>query len=130
MKLDTYPFPMSMVNLEEKKILVRSNQAGTTRGKYVIESDELRCRMIVPRSPKVGPWKENIARRTMQRVKPMSTMVIEKYLRQQQDGVYIRQRKRLRSLGYRYGSINPAPCVRGQLQHLGYAWSRGGCRGL
>jgi hypothetical protein len=33
MKLDVDPFLVGMVNLEEKKILVHSGQASTTRGK-------------------------------------------------------------------------------------------------
>jgi hypothetical protein len=70
-------------------------------------------------------WKENIARRTTRRVKPMSAMLIEKYLRQQQEGVYIRQRKRPRLLGYRFGPINPASRGRGQLQHPEYARPHG-----
>jgi hypothetical protein len=126
MKLDTDPFPASMVNLEEKRILVCSNQANTTHWKNVIVSDELRLRIIVPRSPEVGTWKENIARKTTWRVKPTSTMLIEKYLRQLQDGVYIGQRKRPRSLGYRYGPINPASRGRVQLHYLEYARPHGG----
>jgi hypothetical protein len=43
MKLDVDPFSVGMVNLEEKKILVSYDQAGTTQGKSMIVSDELRC---------------------------------------------------------------------------------------
>jgi hypothetical protein len=42
MKLDTYPFPVSMVELMEKKVLVRTDQAETTNGKNVVVFDELR----------------------------------------------------------------------------------------
>jgi hypothetical protein len=51
------------------------------RGKNVIVSNKLRHRMIAPRNPEVGTWKENIGRKTAWRVKPMSVMLIEKYLR-------------------------------------------------
>jgi hypothetical protein len=39
---------------------------------------------VKPRSPVVGVWKENYARRMAQRVKPASRMLIDKYIRQQQ----------------------------------------------
>jgi hypothetical protein len=39
---------VSMINFE-KKVLVRASQAGTTRGKNVIASDEPRLKMITPR---------------------------------------------------------------------------------
>jgi hypothetical protein len=42
MKLDTDLFPMGMVELMDKKVLVRTNQAETTKGKNVVISDELR----------------------------------------------------------------------------------------
>jgi hypothetical protein len=83
MKLDTDLFPMSMIELGEKKILVCSSQANTTRGKNVIVSDELRSQMVKPRDPEVGTWKENYAIRPVRRVKPTSSMLIDKYMRQQ-----------------------------------------------
>jgi hypothetical protein len=82
--------------------------------------------MIAPRSTEVGAWKENVARKATQRVKPTSAILIKKYPRQRQDGVYTTQRKRLRLLGYRYGPISPASHRRGPLQHLGCAWPCGG----
>jgi hypothetical protein len=39
MKLDIDLFPVNTVGFEEMKILVRSDQASTTRGKNVIVSD-------------------------------------------------------------------------------------------
>jgi hypothetical protein len=79
MKLDTDPFPVDMVELMDKKILVRTDQAEMTRGKNVIISDELRNRMIEPHNPEIGMWKENVMWRPAKRVKPMSAMLIEKY---------------------------------------------------
>jgi hypothetical protein len=102
MQLDMNPFPVGMVELAHRKILVWSSQADTTKGKNVIVSDDFRNKMMKLHSPEVGIWKENVGRRSAQRVKPTSDMLIKKYLRQQQDGVYIRQRKRSRSPGYRY----------------------------
>jgi hypothetical protein len=46
MKLDANPFPVVMINFEEKKILVHTSQAATTKGKNIIVSDEARARMI------------------------------------------------------------------------------------
>jgi predicted GTPase len=60
MKLDVDPFPVNVVNLEGKKVLVRTDQAETTKGKQVAVSDELKNHMIKPKSPEVGVWKENI----------------------------------------------------------------------
>jgi hypothetical protein len=60
MMLDTDPFPVGMVNLEEKKVLVRSDQEGTTMGKNVIVSDDLRNKTIKPRNPEPSVWKENV----------------------------------------------------------------------
>jgi hypothetical protein len=85
MMLDKDLFLVGMVSLEEKKVLVWSDQASTTKGKNVVMSDELRNRMMVPRNPEVSVWKENISRRYTRQVRPTSAMLIEKYLRQQQE---------------------------------------------
>jgi hypothetical protein len=84
MKLDMDPFPVGMVNLEEKKVLVRSDQASTIMGKNVIVSDDLRNKMIKPRNPEPGVSKENVRREPVRRIKPTSSMLIEKYVRHQQ----------------------------------------------
>jgi hypothetical protein len=42
MKLDTDPFPVGMVELMNKKVLVRKDQDETTKGKNVVIFDELR----------------------------------------------------------------------------------------
>jgi hypothetical protein len=68
MKLDVDPFPMGIVELREKKILVRTDQAGTTKGKNMVVSDELWARMIKPKSPEVGAWKENVSHKPLHKV--------------------------------------------------------------
>jgi hypothetical protein len=65
MKLDTDPFPVGMVELELKKILVRTDQVETTKVKNVIVVDDLRNRMIKP----INQWLE----------------LTEKYKRQQEE---------------------------------------------
>jgi hypothetical protein len=79
MKLDVDPLPVNAIDFSEKKVLVRSDQATTTKGKNVVISDELRRRRIKPRSPEIGRWKENTTRKPMGRVKPMCNMLVDKY---------------------------------------------------
>jgi hypothetical protein len=84
MKLDMNPFPMDMINFEEKKILVRTSQATTTRGKNVIISDEQRSRMLKPRWPEMDVWKANEYRKSQPERRPTSSFLAEKYVRMQQ----------------------------------------------
>jgi hypothetical protein len=84
MKLNLDPFHIGMVMLMDKKVLVlvRTDQAETTRGKNVVIFDELCNRMIKPHNLEIGVWKENVLRKPTKRVKPTSAMLIEKYQRQ------------------------------------------------
>jgi hypothetical protein len=59
-KLDMDSFPIGMVELMDKKVLVLSDQAEMTKGENVVISDELRNRMIKPHNPKIGVWKDNV----------------------------------------------------------------------
>jgi hypothetical protein len=61
MKLDKDPFltNMNMVELDGKKVLVRSSQAESTKGKDVIVGTERPPRMIKPKSLKGGQWQKN-----------------------------------------------------------------------
>jgi hypothetical protein len=79
MKLNTVPFPIGMVELMDKKVLVRTDQAETTKGKNVVVFDELCNQMIKPHNLKSGVSKENMQRKLAKRVKPTSAMLIEKY---------------------------------------------------
>jgi hypothetical protein len=60
MKLDTNPFPVGMLELMNKKILVRTDQAETTKGKNLVIFDDPCDWMIKPDNPEVGVWKENV----------------------------------------------------------------------
>jgi hypothetical protein len=82
MKLNTGPFPVSMVEVEHKKILVHTDQAETTKGKSVVVSDDLCNCIIKPHNLEIGMWKESMQRKPAKRVKSMSAMLIEKYQRQ------------------------------------------------
>jgi hypothetical protein len=85
MKLDTDPFlvNVNLINFEEKMVLVRTRQADTTRGKNVIVSDDPRARMVKPQSLEFSVWKVNHRRWTGPKVKPTSSMLLEKYVQQQ-----------------------------------------------
>jgi hypothetical protein len=78
MKLDTDPFPIVVVELMDKKVLMRTDQAETTMGKNVVICDELHNRKIKPHNLKIGVWKENVLRKLVKRVKPVSATLIEK----------------------------------------------------
>jgi hypothetical protein len=79
MKLDTNTFPVGMVELMDKKVLVHTDQAETTKGKNVVVFNELRNQMIKPHNPEIGVRKENVPQKLSKTVKPTSTMLIEKY---------------------------------------------------
>jgi hypothetical protein len=79
MKLDMDPFLIGMVEIQHKKILVRTDQAKTTKGRNVVVSIDLRNKMMKPHNPKIGMWKENMQRKPAKRVKPTSAMPIKKY---------------------------------------------------
>jgi hypothetical protein len=81
MKLNMDPFPVGMVELMNKKVLVHKDQAKMTKGKNVVIFDDLRNRMIKPHNPEIGVWKENVQRKPAKRVKPTLAMLIEKYQR-------------------------------------------------
>jgi hypothetical protein len=82
MKLDTDPFPISMVELMDKKVLVRTGQAKMTKGKNMVVFDELRNQMIKPHNLKIGVWKESVLQKPTKRIKPTLAMLIKKYQRQ------------------------------------------------
>jgi hypothetical protein len=82
MKLDTDPFPIGMVELMGKKVLVCMDLAKTTKGKNVVISDELHSWMIEPHNPEITVWKENVLQKPTKKVKPTSAMLIEKFQQQ------------------------------------------------
>jgi hypothetical protein len=82
MKLNTDTFLVGMVELMDKKVLVRTDQAETNKGKHIVVFDELHNQMIKPHNPEIGMWKENVSWKPAKRLKPMSAMLIEKYQRQ------------------------------------------------
>jgi hypothetical protein len=83
MKLDVDPFLVNTIGFEEKRILVHSDQAGTTKGKNVVIRTILEIKCWSHEAPEVGVWKENVWRKPIQRRRPSLDMLIDKYLRQQ-----------------------------------------------
>jgi hypothetical protein len=81
MKLDTNPFLIGMVELIDKKVFMRTDQAKMTKGKNVVVFDELRNRMIKPHNPKISVWKENVLWKPTKRLKSTPAMLIEIYQR-------------------------------------------------
>ncbi len=82
MKLDHDPFPVNTIDFNNKKVLIRLEQVVSTKGKEVVV-EEPRPKMIVPKSPEVGVWKENKGETSSSRTprKPMVSfdMLLNKY---------------------------------------------------
>jgi hypothetical protein len=88
MRLDVDPFPVNMINFEEKRVLVRTDQAESTKGKKVRVSDQLKLRMMKPKNPEAGVWKENVEKKVRREWRPTSSFLMEKYARQRQRSVF------------------------------------------
>jgi hypothetical protein len=65
----------------DRKVLVLTDQAETTKGKNMVISEELHSQMVKPHNLEIGVWKENVLQKLAKRVKPTSAMLIEKYQR-------------------------------------------------
>jgi hypothetical protein len=81
MRLDVDPFLVDMINFDEKRVLVWTDQAETTEGKNVVVSDKLRARMVKTHSPEVDVWKRIMPRKSCREWKPTSSFLMEKYIR-------------------------------------------------
>jgi hypothetical protein len=81
MKLDKDPFPANMntVELDGKKILVRSSQAKSTKGKEVIIGEERQPRMIRPKNLEIGRWKKNERSKPQSHLKVTFDILMAKY---------------------------------------------------
>ena len=89
MKLDGDPFPINMVELESKKIIVRSDQTESAREKNVVDNSAP-PRMIKPKNLEIGVWKVNRGRRQAPRPKPTVSMLLEKYTSHKTNNVFNR----------------------------------------
>jgi hypothetical protein len=61
LKLNKDPFPMNMniVELDGKKVLLRTSQAESIKGKEVVIGEERPLRMNKPKSLNDGQWQKN-----------------------------------------------------------------------
>jgi hypothetical protein len=119
MKLETDSFPMNMnmINFEEKRVLVRTSQVESTRGKNVIVSEIPWARMIKPKSPEPWVWKTNQRHWNRPRVRVTSDLLIEKYSRQKEASVF-----------QRLGSVKRRRSPSGDPVCTTQKWSRGSYR--
>jgi len=90
MKLDRDPFPINVIDFEGKKVLVRADQKESTKGKNVVFADEIKTKMIKPKSPEVDVWKVNERRKPQPVFKPTSEFLLNKYTSQQKRNVFQR----------------------------------------
>jgi hypothetical protein len=79
MKLDSDSFPIDVIDFENKKVLVRSDQTESTQGKNVVVDHSAAPRMVKPKNPEVRVWKVNGGRKQAQKIKPTVIMLLEKY---------------------------------------------------
>nr|AAX96785.1 retrotransposon protein, putative, unclassified [Oryza sativa Japonica Group]ABA92547.1 retrotransposon protein, putative, unclassified [Oryza sativa Japonica Group] len=85
MKLDHDPFPVNTINFNDKKVLIRPEQAECTKEKGVVIG-ESRPKMMVPKNPEVGVWKENRSEasssKAPKKAKVTFNMLLDKYEKQ------------------------------------------------
>src|SRR5512141_373037 len=85
MKLDHDPFPVNTINFNDKNVLIRLEQAESTKGKEVVIG-EPRPKMMVPKNPEVGVWKENRSEasssKAPSKTKVTFDMLLDKYEKQ------------------------------------------------
>ena len=79
-----------MIEFENKKMLIRSHQTDSPKGKNVVVDDNVAPRMIKPKNPEVGVWKVNGGRRQAPKIKPTVSMLLEKYTSRMAGNVFNR----------------------------------------
>jgi hypothetical protein len=77
-----------MINFEEKRVLVHTDQVESTKGKKVLVFDQLKLRMMNPKNPEAGVWKENVHKKVWREWRPTSSFLMEKYARQRQRSMF------------------------------------------
>ncbi|XP_022684749.1 uncharacterized protein LOC111258175 [Setaria italica] len=90
MKLDSDPFPINVIEFENKKMLIRSAQAGSVKGENIIVDDNVAPRMIKPKNPEVGVWKVNEGKKQVPRFRPTVKQLLDKYTSRQASNVFNR----------------------------------------
>jgi hypothetical protein len=77
-----------VIDFEEKKVLVWSDQDASTAGKNVVVSDELKTRMMKPWWPDDGVWKRNEWRKLRPEWRSASSFLMEKYTRRRRETMF------------------------------------------
>jgi hypothetical protein len=86
-KVDINPFPIDAIDFEKKKILIRSDQAESTKGKNVAIDDNAAPRMIKPKNTEVEAGKVKGKNNQVPKPKPTVSMLLKKYTSQKADNV-------------------------------------------
>jgi hypothetical protein len=90
-KLDINPFPISAIDFENQKILVRSDQTESTKEKNIIIDDNAAPRMIKPKNPNVGVQNvDERKRKQAPRPKPTVKHMLDKYTSRKANTVFSR----------------------------------------
>jgi hypothetical protein len=76
--LNSDTFPTNVIDFENKKILIQSDQIGSTREKNVIIDGSALPKMINPKNAKVEAWKVNGKNNQAPRPKPAVSMLLKK----------------------------------------------------
>jgi len=79
MKIYTDPFPVNVINFENKHVLIRSDQDESAKGKNVVVDDSAVPRMVKPKNPKVGVWKVNEGKKLVTKSRPTVKHLLGKY---------------------------------------------------
>jgi hypothetical protein len=82
MKLDKNLFPINIIDFEDKRVLVQSDQSTTTKVKNVVISNDLKLKIIKPKSLEVGVLKVSEKKRVQCIFKPTSKFLLNKYTSQ------------------------------------------------
>ena len=101
-KLDSDSSPVNVIEFQNKKVLIRSDQTESTKGKNVLIDDNAAPRMIKPKNSEVEARKVNGKKRQAPRKKPAVSMLLEKYTSHKANNVFSRLRGSKRP---RYASL-------------------------
>jgi hypothetical protein len=84
------PYSLNVIDFENKKMLIRSDQTESARGKNVLIDDSALPRMIRPKNAEVGVLKVNGNNNQLPRRKPTVSMLLEKYTSRKADNMFNR----------------------------------------
>jgi hypothetical protein len=80
-------YSLNMINFDNNKIIIRSDQTGFARGKNVVLDDSAPPRMIKPKNIEVQVWKVKGKNNQVPKPKPTVSMLLKKYTSRKADNV-------------------------------------------